>query len=290
MTHPVNAATLTVDGDYTDATPGWGVTAFAKIQDAVDKAVINDTIEVKAGTYTEQVSIAKNLTLVTTEGAVIKAFPGMLADCTSDLLPNNHPIVCVEETSAVTVKGFTIDGWSLGDSVVRLIGIAYRNAGGTVQDNIIQNIRFTTGLVSGDEGVGIYLYNSVVVARTVNILDNTITNFNKNGITVTTHGAWAPITFNIQGNTITGISNATVAQNGIQVYIPRGSGVIQENVISDIAINNSGKPDPLVAVSILNISTPADTLNNVITGAQAGIVYSTDPEDLGNHREISGNQ
>lgn len=210
VTHPVNAATLTVDGDYTDATPGWGVTAFAKIQDAVDKAAINDTIEVKAGTYIEQVSIAKNLTLFTTEGAVIQGFPEMLTDCTSDLLPNNHPIVCVKDTSAVTVQGFTMDGLSLGDDVVRLIGIAYRNAGGTVQDNIVQNVRFT-GWESGDEGVGIYLYNSDVVARTVNILDNTITNFNKNGITVTTHGAWAPITFNIQGNTITGISNATVA-------------------------------------------------------------------------------
>lgn len=72
--------------------------------------------------------------------------------------------------------------------------------------------------------------------------------------------------------------------------MPRGSGLIQENIISNIALNNSGKPVPLVAVSILNISTPVDTLNNVITGAQAGIVYFTDLEDQGNHREISGNQ
>lgn len=269
----VSAASLIVDDDFDDTTPGWGVTAFASIQDAVDVAAVDDTIEVKAGTYTEQVSIDKNLTLFTTEGAVIQAFPSMVEDCTSPLLPDNHPIVCVKDTSAVTVQGFTIDGLSLGDSNVRLIGIAYRNAGGTVDGNTVQNIRFDGILKSDNEGVGIYLYNSDVVARTINILDNTITNFNKNGITVTTHGAWDPITFNIQGNTITGIPNSTVAQNGIQVFVPLGSGVIQGNIISNIAFNNSANPNPLLAASILNQYTPVETLNNVITGAQLGIYY-----------------
>ena len=68
-----------------------------------------------------------------------------------------------------------------------------------------------------------------------------------------------------------------------------GGGIIQNNNISKIAFNNNGKP-PFIGVSILSISTPVDTINNVITGAQAGIVYFNDLEDLGIYREISGNQ
>ena len=49
------SATLYVDEDYTSATPGWCVTAFAEIQDAINYATNNDlygeTIYVYGGTY-----------------------------------------------------------------------------------------------------------------------------------------------------------------------------------------------------------------------------------------------
>ena len=121
-------------------------------------------------------------------------------------------------------------------------------------------------------------------------------NFNENGISITTSvNYWNRTEFLIDGNTIegivgiSGIYNSTVPQNGIQVRVPLGGGIIQNNTISKIAFNNNGKP-PFVGVSILSTSTPVDALNNVITGAQAGIVYFNDLEDVGNYREISGNQ
>ncbi len=284
---PVEAATtFTVDDNFDSSTPGWGVTAFAAIQDAVALALDGDTIDVKAGTYVEQVSISKNITLVTTEGAIIQAFPLMEADCLSPLITDNHPIVCVKETLAATIQGFTIDGLNLADTDPldplntnkRFMGISFRNAGGVVQDNIIQNIGFGTwnGL---EEGVGVYLYNSDLTARTINITGNTITGFNKNGITLTAGTSWSPVTFLVEGNTITGFGpNQTIVQNGIQVELPRGSGTITGNTISNIAFNNSNNPQPLVAVGILNLASldnpnTITTTGNTITGAQGGVYY-----------------
>lgn len=290
--HVKAASIIYVDDGWSSVVPGadpddagpavnFGTDSFATIQAAVIAAQPGDTVQVLAGTYVEQVSVNKDIFLTTTEGAVIQAFPLMNSDCTSPLLTDNHPIVCIKDTNNAVLTGFTIDGLSLGDldpvdgtnTNKRLIGVAMRNAGGTLENNIIQNIRFDTILRSGDEGVGIYLYNSDVIARTVNILGNTITNFNKNGITVTTHGAWDLITYTISGNTISGIPNSTVAQNGIQVYVPKGIGVVESNTISNIAYNNASNDIPLVAASILNMYSPVITRNNTITGAQLGVYY-----------------
>ncbi|MHB0988298.1 MAG: tandem-95 repeat protein [Bellilinea sp.] len=253
---------------------------YTTIQAAVTAAGAGATIDVKAGTYVEQVSISKDITLVTTEGAIIQAFSGMITACnTSDTLLN-RPILCVDTSDNVTIQGFTFDGLSLGSANARLVGIAFRNAGGVVQDNIIQNIGFGTWN-GAEEGVGIYLFNSdsPSTARTINIIGNTITGFNKNGITLTSHAYWSLLTFLVEGNTITGFGpNQTIVQNGIQVELPRGSGTITGNTISNIAFNNSDNTQALVAVSILNLGAPDNpntttTTGNIITGAQGGVYY-----------------
>lgn len=296
-----------VDDSWTGTTPGddpdgtgpatnFGLDAFATIQDGVTAVDTGGTVLVYAGTYTEQVLINKTITLTGENHTttIIQAFPNMTLNCTSEVL-QNRPVVCINSGSTPTIQGFTIDGLMLGDTNPRLIGIAVHEAGGVIQNNIIQNTRFLVSQ-SDPQGVGIYVYNTDTVPRTVNILNNTIRNFNKNGITVnTSQNSQNPSTFSIEGNVIegtvgaSGLYNSTVVQNGIQVYLPWGSGRIQNNTISKIAFNNNGK-DPFVGVSILNTSTPTDTLNNVITGAQAGIVYLNDQYDMGMYREISGNQ
>ncbi|HWR66862.1 MAG TPA: hypothetical protein VN364_12160 [Bellilinea sp.] len=268
---------------------------FTTIQAAVNAANPLDVIDVKAGTYVEQVTISKNLTVQTSEGAVVKGFPNMSQDCTSPSLPENRPILCVNNGATVNIDGFTVDGDNNGDTNFKLMGIAYRNAGGIIQNNTVVNIRPTT-VSNTAGGVGIYVYNTDTALRNVTIAKNLLQNFNENGISITTsENSGNKTEFLIDGNTIEGIVgesglyNSTVPQNGIQVRVPSGGGIIQNNTISKIAFNNNGKL-PYVGVSILSISTPVDALNNVIMGAQAGIVYFNDDEDFGNYREISGNQ
>jgi len=290
------------DPDGAGPATSFGTDSFATITEGVAVAVDGDTVQVYAGTYVEQIHIAQSITLTGENKltTIIQAPTLMDQDCTSPQLTNS-PIICVNGGKSPTIQGFTIDGLATAATHIRLMGIALRNAGGIIQDNIIKNICFDTDLDpqcdpnGANEGVGIYVYNTDTLVRNVDIHNNLIYDFNKNGITVTTSNNSGNRTeFTVSANTIdgmvgeSGLYNSTVAQNGIQIAVPSGGGIIQGNNISKIAHNNNGKP-PYVAVSILTISTPVDTLDNIITGAQAGIVYLNDTEDVGNYREISGN-
>ncbi|MFH1101868.1 MAG: right-handed parallel beta-helix repeat-containing protein [Methanobacteriota archaeon] len=57
--HPV----VWVDGSFTPDTPGWGVTCFARIQDAIDHGPVGGQVVVRPGTYYEHVFVDKPLTL-----------------------------------------------------------------------------------------------------------------------------------------------------------------------------------------------------------------------------------
>jgi len=273
---------------------------YTTIQDAVTNAPDGSTVEVKAGTYVEQVKITKNLILLSTEGAIINPPETILPACSTSLI--NYPLICAEpldlNTSInVTVDGFTIDGMDRSATVgnYRYFGIAYHNVGGVIQNNVITGIK---GVENNNSymGVGIYVTeNDKNISLNVDILGNTISDFHKNAISLTTQTWPTPLTFLIKSNTITGTPNATVAQNGIQVNAPNSGGIIRENTITNISYNNAptvANPNkaPLVAAGILNISTPADSLDNVISNSQVGILYFNDITDTGNYRAITGNQ
>ena len=295
---PVEAVSpIYVDDGWTGVAPGadpdgpgpattFGTDSFATIQAGVDAVDAGGTVQVYAGTYTEQISINKNLTLSGEDKltTIIEA-PAVLNEaCNTSVSLPNRPILCVTGGAIATIQGFTFDGLSLGSTNLRLTGVAFRNAGGVFQNNVIRNIRFS-GLSSVQEGVGLYLFNSdLSPTRDIQILGNTIQNFNKNGLTLTSHEYWSPLTFLIQGNIITGITpNSTIAQNGIQIELINGVGTISGNTISNVALNNTGKPTPLVANSIYVINTPVTTTGNIITGAQGGIYY------FDGHGQISNN-
>ena len=93
---------------------------YTTIQAAINAANPLDIIDVKAGTYVEQVTISKDLTLQTSEGAVVRGFANMPQDCTSPSLADNHPIICVNNSATVTIDGFTVDGDLKGDTNLKL--------------------------------------------------------------------------------------------------------------------------------------------------------------------------
>ena len=245
----------------------------ASIQFGVDDAIAGDTVDVSAGAFTEQVVISKNIRLQGADGAsIIQAYNAMPSCFTTPSSANNRPVVCVKDTSDATITGFTIDGKGLGNTNNRFYGIAFRNAGGTAQDNTVLDIRDTP--FSGTQhGVGIYAYNDDAVARTLHILDNTVTGFQKTGI-ATNASDTNRLTVDIQRNTVTGQGPTTVtAQNGIQVWAEAGIGVVADNIISGIAYDNTAATTKWVATSILNYYTNLDTTGNIITGAHMGIYY-----------------
>ncbi len=243
----------------------------AAIQPEVDIALAGDTVDVSAGTFTEQVTISKDILLQGADGAsVIQAYANMPVCFTTSYA--HRPIVCVKDTANATIQGFTINGLGLGNTNNRFVGVAFRNAGGTIQDNTILDIR-DTPFSGAQHGVGIYAYNDDATARSIQVLDNTLTGFQKTGIALNGSDT-NRLTVSVQRNTVTGFGATSVtAQNGIQVWAPAGKGLVADNTITGIAYDNSVRNDGYVATSILNYYTNLNTTGNIISGAHMGIYY-----------------
>ena len=202
------------------------------IQGAVGKAAAGDTLQVAAGTYTEQVVISENITLTGAGSATttIQA-PGVLSDD-----PDGAKTL-VLFTGAITAEfsGFTVQGPVNGLN----FGV-YVRAGATanIHDNVIKDIR-DNPLSGAQHGVAIEVGKTpdtapaVSQTGTATITSNTISGYQKTGIAVENTGSSATIT----GNTITGAGPiTTTAQNGIQIR--RGAtGAITTNTVTGNAYN-----------------------------------------------------
>src|SRR5262249_45520368 len=102
-----------------------------------------------------------------------------------------------------------------------------------IHDNTITHVRHEP--IDGcQEGNGIVAGTNLGAGVTVTIADNTVVDYQKNGITVRGQGSTATIT----GNTVTGVgATAAIAQNGIQVS--RGaSATVSGNIVSANECNN----------------------------------------------------
>ena len=290
----VNSFTLNSGADTTGSinifAPVVNVNAGAIVQNGVDLAAVGGTVNVSPGNYLGQVVINnKNITLqATAPGVVIAApdpvIPGQPSLFLCDAASVRRPVICVNNSSNVIIKGLTVDGRDQGDNNWSLVGIDYFNSGGTVQGNTIENIRNST--FSGVQaGVAMYAYNLDGTPRTLNVFGNTIFNYQKNGMALSGNG----LTVNVQNNTVTGAGPTSItAQNGIQVSYG-ATGTISGNTVSGNFWTGTygGSNDPISdpnadgAAGIL-IYQPASAaiqvFNNEVLGNQFGIAAFDTPD------------
>ena len=236
--------------------------AGTRIQDAVNTLTDGSLtggarlVNVTSGTYNEQVSIAKDLTL---KGAG-EATTTITSPNTLTANATGHKgIISVYNTNNVTISDLTVDGLSKGNGNSDFSGIAYDNAGGSIHDVTVNNI-ISSPFDGAQSGRAIYANNHDAAARTLNIRDNTIANFQKNGIHITGAG----LSSTIAGNTITGAgATSTIAQNGIVVQNGAVANV-KENTISGIGYT----PTTWAASSILLSFAGDDSKvhHNTVTG------------------------
>ena len=170
-------------------------TVFSTIQSAVNAASKGDIVAVCTGTYAEQVSIIRGITLEAAAGATVTlAVPtgGVVQNATS-IDPNNlEPIaaqILVQPAlpkTTVNIKNLIVNGVGNNDTAcgLNLVGIYYQNAGGTIGGNTAQNQLMPVGYQGCQDGLGIFVENATLYTGKVTISGNTVTNFDKNGISV----------------------------------------------------------------------------------------------------------
>ena len=261
----VNSFTLSTDFNSTNNVYATIVNILAgtSIQEGVNLVVDGGTVNVAAGTYEEEINIvSKDVNLQGSSGTVIQSPANLGLDA------NGFRGIIYVNDAIVTINNFVIDGLGRGNANYRFTGINLYNAGGTISNNTVLNIT-DTPFSGSQHGLGIYVLNDDTVARAVNILNNDISNFQKNGIT--TNGN--DLTANISGNTVTGIGQtSTIAQNGIQ--LGRGAtGSISDNTISDIWYTGSGWSAS--GILLYEASGTVSLENNIINNSDKGIFVDT---------------
>jgi hypothetical protein len=261
-------------------------TYYASIQAAIDAADANDTINVAAGTYPEQLNITKSLHLVGAgAGTSFIQAPGTLP--VSDL-PTSAIIIVSGSGVDAELTSFTVTG--PGPSACGSIraGIFVRDgANANIHHNSILDIRDAALPVSGcQNGVAILVGRQAwTTSGTATIANNTITGYQKGAIVVDNTGSNATITNNI----VTGAGNINItAQNGIQ--ISRGAtATLTGNTVTDNSYHNETNPSNWGATGILLYQSGAVTLSggNTITGNDQNL--SNDSTSLTLGTETFGN-
>ncbi|AKH99519.1 type I secretion C-terminal target domain [Hoeflea sp. IMCC20628] len=221
------------------------VGTFEKIQDGIDVAGTGYTVEVHAGVYTEQVQISTdNLTLVGIGNVVIEAPSAGLVQTSTDPQSGKalYSVLTVEGAENVSIELISIDGnWQAGQIAggADFNGIVFADASGSIDNVQVLEIGDTpineaTGQVSGNQrGNAILVTNGAGLPNAISVTNTTVTEFQKTGMIFRN----ADVTTN--GNTITTVSQAVMAQNGIQMS-SGSTGTLSGNTISGLGYTGAG--------------------------------------------------
>jgi Ca2+-binding RTX toxin-like protein len=255
---------------------------FDHIQDAVTAADSSgETIRVKNGTYTEQVTVGAGkdgLSIIgeSKAGVIIKA-PAVIgvtgtAQHFGDAVRAN---VTVSGVTGVTIQNLTVDGNFAGDTTPgsngdEISGIAYLHASGTVDSVIVKNVSnsATPALFGLQHGDGILVDNGTGAQQSITISNSQVNDFQKTGILI-----WnANVT--VQGNDVEGIGPTSLtAQNAMQIGGSQGmiggAGALS-NTFGGVGytLGNTTSTDLIV----YEPSGPLSIINNLLNGSGGNTV------------------
>ncbi|WP_435126805.1 right-handed parallel beta-helix repeat-containing protein [Halobaculum sp. D14] len=269
------------DAVVTDGQGTYLVGSGMSIQDAVNASGDGDTVSVAAGTYTEQVVIETNVSIVGAgeEATTIKS-PSSLAHSFTTAGGEAGYAALVVENANADVRRLTVDGANNGDGNVEFHGIAYANASGTIANVTVENV-MNSQFSGSQHGTAVAVYNLDGQQRTFTMKDSTLVDYQKGGFVASGSG----LTARVIDNDVTGQGPTDVtAQNGIQIS---GSavGIIKENTVSghDYTPGNWLATDILLSGHSTNETTVV--ANNTLSNSMGALAVSgsTNVEVTGNN-------
>ena len=259
--------------------------SFTTIQAAVDAAPSESTIDVCPGIYPEQVMIeAKTLTLVGVLSGTDDA--AVLVPPAGGLIMNGTRIggrevaaqILVQDSAGVTISHLTVDGNgnALSDCSRNPIGIYFKNSSGRIIDSVARNQILDSRLQGCQVGLGIDV-ESDTGAPAVTVSNNSVHNYQKNGITARGPGTGAGPAMAITNNTVVGIgATPLIAQNGIQIGFGATGKVSGNTVADDIYTGPSAAGGSGI---LIFASSGIIVSSNSVQSTQFGIATVTDRKD-----------
>ena len=252
----------------------------ATIQHAVDVACPGDIVDVAAGTYPEQVEIAKALTVRGAGAASTVIEPSSVVANTTSLSTSNPAaaIVLVRDAVDVQIEDLAVDGATaaFNSCAPSYFGIFYRNASGTVDGVDVRDVLHPAEV--GCQGViGIFAQSGGGGATDLTVSNGQVTNYGKNGITCNESATVCAI----EANTVIGrgpVPLGDAAQNGIQIGAG-ASGRIEGNTVQD----NDYLPQTWCATGILVLADGVEVLGNTLSANFCDLIA------IGNGGRIEGN-
>jgi hypothetical protein len=244
--------------------------AYPTIQAAIDAAQAGSTIRIGPGTYVEQLSIGKDLTLVGSGAlkTIIRA-PGVLANG----VDGHTSIVEIHDGAAVRMSQLAISGpgaGHCGDGELRAGISVIQGSQLDLSDSRVAHIRNTPLDNCFRSGVGVLAPDFSPVR--VNVERSEITDFGTSGIVVAGFGSTSTLRFNL----VKGQGRSTVvATSGIELIF--ATGTISHNVVSGNACGSADLgcgPDWFSEVQATGISAGGEGVviaNNLLAGNQVGI-------------------
>jgi nitrous oxidase accessory protein NosD len=203
------------------------------IQDAINTASPGSLIRVCPGTYPEQLSINTSLSIEGDNGAIVMP-TNLLANATSPF--GTSPIaaaILVTEAANVEIKGLIVDTMNSGITQCspRLIGILYQNSSGSIKHNAVHNTKLSDSLNGCQSGDAIVVQSIGGGTSKVSIDDNSVHDYQKNGIIGEGLGTEVTITNNV----VTGLGPTTgAAQSGIGITFGAKGGILRNTVTDNV--------------------------------------------------------
>lgn len=273
----VHAATLLVDAATgTDAGNCQSVPGCQTIAYAIGQAADGDTVMIQAGSYPEQITINKSISLQGSgQSQTIIQAPGTLV-----VNPAVTPGAGQQQTTVVFVTGSGVSAQMQdlgvagpGPDSCGAIGYGIFNDGAELMLDAVTVTMIRDEPISGcQNGRGIGYRNGA----TGQILNSRIDGFQKTGIAIYDVGT----NVTASGNTITGMLGSPLAQNGIDVW--NATAVVDGNTIFDLQCDEVNVPacgangSWSTGITVEDAGSGTIIANNVVNNADGNLVILDD--------------
>lgn len=301
-----SASTLWVAKTGTPVAPGKSCAkpGFGTIQAAIDAANPGDTVKVCTGTYVEQLAVTQPITLEASgKPAATVQLPATPQDSTTECdtakgteqFQPDQDLVSICTTGTVKVSGLDLEAkWPANTCDDSLYGILVAGGATLEADDVTINGAGAFPINGCQGGVGIQVgmgWTTPVEVGHAVLAKDTITNYQKNGITIDGAGSTA----NMASVTVTGAGPTTqIAQNGIQVSNGATAQITKANVSGNkCEVATACGPDASQAAGLLFFDAGAGSSvsKSKIENNDLGIYFSSGEATLSKTPEmtISGN-